>query len=143
LDAQPRAHDRRQFLIKHLLIDWRLGQAWFWDTLVDADLANNAASWQWVAGIGRGRRAVFPGLQSVLQGKKFDPDGAYVRRFVPELAHLDPRYIHTPWEASARAAYPAPIVDLPGGRARALAAFAALNSRKPTEAATSSTPAHK
>jgi len=124
------------FLVKHLLIDWRLGQAWFWDTLVDADLANNAASWQWVAGCGADAAPFFRIFNPVLQGQKFDPDGAYVHRFVPELARLNPRYTHAPWDASPAVlseagivlgrTYPAPIADLAGGRARALAAFAGL-----------------
>jgi deoxyribodipyrimidine photo-lyase len=108
------------FLTKHLLIDWRLGQAWFWDTLVDADLANNAASWQWVAGCGIDAAPFFRIFNPVTQGRKFDPDGAYIRRYVPELASLDPKQIHAPWEfGQAR-----PIVDLAEGRERALAAFA-------------------
>ena len=124
------------FLVKHLLIDWRLGQAWFWDTLVDADLANNAASWQWVAGCGADAAPFFRIFNPVLQGQKFDPDGAYVHRFVPELGCLNPRYLHAPWDAPAtvlKAAgivlgqtYPAPIANLAEGRARALAAFASL-----------------
>ena len=77
------------FLVKHLLIDWRLGQAWFWDTLVDADLANNAASWQWVAGCGADAAPFFRIFNPVLQGQKFDPDGAYVHRYVPELARSE------------------------------------------------------
>jgi deoxyribodipyrimidine photo-lyase len=124
------------FLIKHLLIDWRLGQAWFWDTLVDADLASNAASWQWVAGCGADAAPFFRVFNPALQGQKFDPKGAYIRRYVPELARLPDRYIHAPWEATElelRAAgvvlgrdYPAPIIDLAAGRQQALAAFNAL-----------------
>jgi deoxyribodipyrimidine photo-lyase len=118
------------FLTKHLLIDWREGQRWFWDTLVDADLANNAGNWQWVAGCGADAAPWFRVFNPVLQGRKFDPDGLYIRRFVPELAHLDARLIHTPWDAGT--GYPAPIVDLPAGRARALAAFAACRRAGPT-----------
>ena len=118
------------FLVKHLLIDWRLGEAWFWDTLVDADLAANAASWQWVAGSGADAAPYFRVFNPVLQGRKFDPDGAYVRRWVPELAGLSNACIHAPWEAATRpACYPAPIVDLVAGRARALAAFATISGR--------------
>jgi deoxyribodipyrimidine photo-lyase len=126
------------FLVKHLLLPWQAGEAWFWDTLVDADLAANAASWQWVAGCGADAAPYFRVFNPVLQGRRFDPDGAYVRRFVPELARLSADFIHAPWEAPAgtlRAAgialgqtYPAPIVDLPAGRARALAAFAAITA---------------
>ncbi|MCX7384154.1 MAG: deoxyribodipyrimidine photo-lyase [Alphaproteobacteria bacterium] len=117
------------FLVKHLLIDWRHGEAWFWNTLVDADLAANAASWQWVAGSGADAAPYFRIFNPVLQGRRFDPDCAYVRGFVPELASLPTRFIHAPWEAPPALrppAYPAPIVDLAAGRARALAAFAAI-----------------
>ena len=115
------------FLIKHLMIPWQVGEAWFWDTLVDADLPSNAASWQWVAGCGADAAPYFRIFNPVLQGRKFDPDGAYVRRFVPELRGLDTRFLHAPWEAPALARvglrYPDPIIDLAAGRARALAAF--------------------
>jgi deoxyribodipyrimidine photo-lyase len=124
------------FLIKHLLIDWRLGQDWFWDTLCDADLANNAASWQWVAGSGADAAPYFRIFNPVLQGEKFDPDGAYVRRFVPELARLPNAVLHRPWEAPretlAKAGvilgqtYPQPIVEHAAARARALAALERL-----------------
>ena len=87
------------FLIKHLLIDWRTGEAWFWDTLVDADPANNAASWQWVAGSGADAAPYFRIFNPVLQGRKFDPDGNYVRRWVPEIAKLPAAHIHAPWIA--------------------------------------------
>ena len=127
------------FLIKHLLLPWQTGEAWFWDTLLDADLAANAASWQWVAGSGADAAPYFRIFNPVLQGRKFDPDGAYVRRFVPELAALPDDVIHAPWEAqplvlSAAGVelgrhYPQPIVDLARGRARALAAFAGLPRR--------------
>ncbi|MBH0239753.1 cryptochrome/photolyase family protein [Methylobrevis albus] len=124
------------YLVKHLLADWRIGEAWFWDTLVDADIANNPASWQWVAGSGADAAPYFRVFNPVLQGRKFDADGAYVRRFVPELAGLPDRFIHAPWEAPAdvlKAAgvqlgrdYPHPIVPLDEGRDRALRAFEAL-----------------
>jgi deoxyribodipyrimidine photo-lyase len=124
------------FLIKHLLCDWRRGEAWFWDTLCDADPANNPASWQWVAGSGADAAPYFRIFNPVLQGKKFDPAGVYVRRWLPELAQVANMYIHAPWTASAaelRAAgvtlgrdYPAPIVDHDLARRRALAAFAAM-----------------
>jgi deoxyribodipyrimidine photo-lyase len=122
-------------LVKHGLIDWRAGEAWFWDTLVDACPANNPAGWQWVAGTGADAAPFFRIFNPVTQGTKFDPDGAYVRRWVPELAGLGAPAIHAPWTADAarlRAAgvrlgvtYPTPIVDHAGARARALAAFAA------------------
>lgn len=129
------------FLVKHLLLPWQSGAEWFWDTLVDADLASNSASWQWVAGSGTDAAPYFRIFNPVLQGRKFDPDGDYVRRFVPELARLDNRFVHTPWEASVTIQsaagmrvgrdYPAPIVDLGTGRARALAAFASLREPPP------------
>ena len=86
------------FLVKHLLIHWRDGEAWFWDTLVDADLANNSANWQWIAGCGADAAPYFRIFNPVLQGRKFDPDGAYVRAWVPELARLDAKFIHAPWD---------------------------------------------
>jgi deoxyribodipyrimidine photo-lyase len=126
------------FLIKHLLIDWREGEAWFWDTLVDADPANNPASWQWVAGSGADAAPYFRIFNPVLQGTRFDPDGDYVRRWVPELAKLPTKHIHSPWEAPDAVLdkagvrlghhYPQPIVDLAEGRARALAAFQSLKA---------------
>ena len=89
------------FLIKHLLVPWQDGEAWFWDTLVDADLASNAASWQWVAGSGADAAPYFRIFNPVLQGEKFDADGTYVRRWVPELARLPDKVIHKPWTASS------------------------------------------
>lgn len=124
------------FLVKHLLQDWRHGEAWFWDTLVDADLASNAASWQWVAGSGADAAPYFRIMNPILQGQKFDPNGDYIRKFVPEIAGLPTEHLHTPWEAPAallgRAGvelgrtYPYPIIDHATGRNRALAAFARL-----------------
>lgn len=126
------------FLIKHLLQDWRLGEAWFWDTLVDADLANNAGGWQWVAGSGADAAPYFRIFNPVLQGEKFDPEGDYVRRWVPELAPLPTKYLHKPWAAPAAVLtqativlgrdYPQPLVDHDAARKAALAAFAALRN---------------
>lgn len=126
------------FLTKHLLFDWREGERWFWDTLVDADPANNPFGWQWVAGSGYDAQPFFRIFNPVLQGEKFDPKGTYVRRFVPEVAALPDRFIHKPWEASPvelRAAgvtlgdtYPEPIFDHKGARSRALGAFAEIKS---------------
>lgn len=123
-------------LVKHLLQPWQQGEAWFWDTLVDADPASNPASWQWVAGCGADAAPYFRIFNPVLQGEKFDPDGDYVRRWVPELARLPARLIHKPWEAPALVlreagvvlgrSYPNPCVGLAEGRDRALAAFHAL-----------------
>ena len=129
------------FLIKDLLIDWRAGERWFWDTLVDADLAQNAASWQWVAGSGADAAPYFRIFNPVLQGRKFDPDGAYVRRYVPELAALPTEHIHAPWAAPdavlAKAriqlgkTYPAPIVDHAVARDRALEAYKTTRESAP------------
>lgn len=122
------------FLIKHLLIDWREGEEWFRDTLVDADPASNAANWQWVAGSGADASPFFRIFNPILQGEKFDAEGDYVRRFVPELARLDRKYIHKPFEAPGDAlrkagielgkTYPKPIVDHARAREAALAAYA-------------------
>jgi deoxyribodipyrimidine photo-lyase len=125
------------FLIKHLLIDWQRGEEWFWDTLLDADLANNAASWQWVAGCGADASPYFRIFNPVLQGERYDSNGAYVRRWLPELAKLPNDVIHKPWTADAAilksagvnlgVTYPKPIVDHDKARARALAAYASLS----------------
>jgi deoxyribodipyrimidine photo-lyase len=121
------------FLVKHLLLDWRLGEAWFWDTLVDADPANNAASWQWVAGSGADAAPYFRIFNPVTQGETYDPDGSYVRKWVPELARVPLRYLNKPWEAPRGVMelagvrlgrdYPLPIVDHAMARDRALKAF--------------------
>jgi deoxyribodipyrimidine photo-lyase len=126
------------FLVKHLRLSWTAGAAWFWDTLVDADLANNTLGWQWSAGCGADAAPYFRIFAPVLQGRKFDPEGGYVRRWVPELAGLPARWVHAPWEAPAgvlRGAgvrlgetYPQPIVDHATARAEALAAFRELRT---------------
>jgi deoxyribodipyrimidine photo-lyase len=89
------------FLVKHLLIHWREGARWFWDTLVDADLANNTMGWQWCAGSGADAAPYFRIFNPTLQGERYDPDGQYVRRWIPELAGLPDRHIHKPWQAPA------------------------------------------
>ncbi|WGF89909.1 cryptochrome/photolyase family protein [Marinivivus vitaminiproducens] len=121
------------FLVKDLLLPWQDGEKWFWDELVDADLGNNTIGWQWVAGCGPDAAPYFRVFNPVTQGEKFDPEGCYVRRFVPELAKLPATWIHKPWEAPADAlakagvtlgeTYPRPIVDHKPARERALAAF--------------------
>ena len=121
------------FLVKDLLIPWQKGEAWFWDTLVDADAGNNAGGWQWVAGCGMDAAPYFRIFNPILQGAKFDPDGAYVRRWCPELAGLPNQFIHAPWTASplelaaARLRlgvdYPQPMVDHEVARKKALAAL--------------------
>jgi deoxyribodipyrimidine photo-lyase len=122
------------FLVKQLLQPWTDGAAWFADTLVDADLANNTLGWQWSAGCGADAAPYFRVFNPVLQGEKFDPDGAYVRRWVPELEGVPIKWIHRPWAAPAdlfhvaggsqASGYPAPVVDPEAGRARALNAWA-------------------
>ena len=126
------------FLVKHLLIPWQEGAEWFWDTLVDADLANNTLGWQWIAGCGADAAPYFRIFNPVLQGEKFDADGAYVRRWVPELSRLPNHLIHKPWTAtpielaaasvSLGETYPNPIVDHDAARERALAAYATLKA---------------
>ncbi|WGM38877.1 deoxyribodipyrimidine photo-lyase [Caulobacter sp. NIBR1757] len=126
------------FLIKDLLIDWRRGEQWFWDCLVDADAAQNAANWQWVAGSGADASPWFRIFNPMTQGQKFDPDGAYVRQWVPELRNLPTTVIHAPWtavsEVLAQAGiqlgrdYPKPMVDHGQARDRALEAYAALRA---------------
>lgn len=121
------------FLIKHLLIPWQRGEAWFWDTLVDADLANNAAGWQWVAGSGADASPYFRIFNPITQGEKFDPKGGYIRRWVPEIADLPDDYLNKPWEAPADVleaagitlgeTYPKPMVDHKAARERALAGY--------------------
>lgn len=124
------------FLVKDLMLPWQAGAAWFADTLVDADPASNSANWQWVAGCGVDAAPYFRVFNPVLQGRKFDPDGAYVRRFVPELSRLPSRFIHEPWRASAGILadagivlgrdYPQRVVDHGKARERALAAWRLL-----------------
>jgi deoxyribodipyrimidine photo-lyase len=111
-------------------------QDWFWDTLVDADPASNAASWQWVAGSGADAAPYYRIFNPVTQGEKFDPRSDYVRRWVPELAGLDAGAIHAPWQADAASlreagvrlgeTYPRPVIDLAFGRQRALDALATI-----------------
>jgi deoxyribodipyrimidine photo-lyase len=116
------------FLVKHLLIPWQEGAAWFWDTLVDADLANNTMGWQWSAGCGADAAPYFRIFNPVIQGERFDPDGDYVRRWVPELARVPNQWIHRPWEVAGvdlGKNYPRPIVEHAAARKRALAALGA------------------
>jgi deoxyribodipyrimidine photo-lyase len=126
------------FLVKHLLIPWQEGAAWFWDTLVDADLANNTMGWQWTAGCGADAAPYFRIFNPVLQGKKFDPQGAYVKRWVPELHRVPEEWVHEPWsapplqllDAGVRLGkeYPHPIVEHAFARERALTALGSIKS---------------
>lgn len=121
------------FLVKHLLHNWHEGAQWFWDTLVDADLASNTLGWQWSGGCGADAAPYFRVFNPIIQGQKFDPNGEYVKHYVPELKKIPAKYIHTPWEAPdgilAYAGveigkdYPSPIIDHKAGRERALAAL--------------------
>lgn len=118
------------FLTKNLLIDWRHGEAWFWDTLLDADQASNAANWQWVAGCGADAAPYFRIFNPVLQSEKFDRAGEYIRTWVPELKLMPDKYIHAPYEAdpyilskAGVTTYPRPIVDLKATRDRALSLY--------------------
>ena len=115
------------FLIKHLLIDWREGEAWFWDTLTDADEASNPGNWQWSAGSGADAAPFFRVFNPIAQAERFDPDGDYVRRWIPELKDVPAKAIHRPWEADVKA-YPKPIVQHEEARARALEAFKAMRA---------------
>ncbi len=126
------------FLVKDLLLPWQDGAAWFWDTLVDADLANNTLGWQWVAGCGADAAPYFRVFNPVTQSRRFDPDGAYVRRWAPEIAELDTPHLHAPWEAPQAAlvaagvrldaTYPEPLVEHGEARLRALAAYEAVRA---------------
>ncbi len=121
------------FLVKNLLIHWHHGERWFWDCLVDADLANNSASWQWIAGCGADAAPYFRIFNPVTQGQKFDPEGEYTRRFIPELKKLPNKYLYNPWEAPNNILeeagvflgdnYPNPIVNLKHSRKSALDSY--------------------
>ena len=126
-------------LTKNLLIPWQEGARWFWDTLVDADLANNTLGWQWTAGCGADAAPYFRVFNPIRQGQRFDPDGSYVRRWLPELEKLPAKWIHNPWQAPLAVleeagvvvgeTYPEPIVDLAGSRTRALGVWDQLKSK--------------
>lgn len=122
------------FLVKHLLISWEEGARWFWDTLVDADLASNTQGWQWAAGCGADAAPYFRIFNPIIQGEKFDSKGKYALRWIPELKEVPPKLIFRPWESpngsseSGFGTYPAPCVDHASARARALGALASLKS---------------
>lgn len=127
------------FLVKHLRVSWQAGADWFWDTLVDADLASNTLGWQWTAGCGADAAPYFRIFNPTLQGRKFDPTGAYVRRWVPELAKVPAKFIHQPWDApmdvladaglTLGSEYPQPMVNHGEARAAALAALQTIRTR--------------
>ena len=128
------------FLVKNLLLHWHHGEAWFWDCLVDADLANNSASWQWVAGCGADAAPYFRIFNPITQGEKFDPEGEYTLQYVPELKNIPLKFLFKPWEAPPKVLqqaeitlgknYPKPIVNLAESRERALQSFAVLKEFK-------------
>jgi deoxyribodipyrimidine photo-lyase len=126
------------FLVKNLMIDWRHGENWFWNCLFDADLANNSASWQWVAGCGMDAAPYYRIFNPITQGQQFDEDGIYTRKYVPELAKIPNKYLFNPWEAPDHILkdaglelgknYPHPIVNIKLSRENALKAFKSLAS---------------
>ncbi|MQG35340.1 MAG: deoxyribodipyrimidine photo-lyase [SAR202 cluster bacterium] len=128
------------FLVKNLLIHWHAGRDWFWERLVDADIANNSAGWQWIAGCGADAAPYFRVFNPILQGKKFDPDGLYIKTYIPELKDVPLEYIFSPWEAPQSVLekagvvlgkeYPLPIVDLKTSRLKALEAFSYIKIDK-------------
>jgi deoxyribodipyrimidine photo-lyase len=128
------------FLVKDLLVSWQEGALWFWDTLVDADLANNTLGWQWSAGCGADAAPFFRVFNPVRQGESFDPHGTYVRRWCPELASLPDKWIHQPHKAPEDILtgkqfkpghdYPRPIVSHGIARELALEAFARVKQRR-------------
>jgi deoxyribodipyrimidine photo-lyase len=121
------------FLVKNLLLHWKEGEKWFWDCLIDADLASNSASWQWIAGSGADATPYFRIFNPIIQGLKFDPEGKYTKKYLPELSRLPNKFLYNPWEApqdildSANIIlgkdYPKPIVNLKESRDKALKAF--------------------
>ena len=125
------------FLTKNLLLHWKDGERWFFDTLVDADIGSNSAGWQWISGSGADASPYFRIFNPILQGKKFDPSGEYVKKFIPSLKKIPEKYIHSPWEMTNDEQekhnfilgrdYPKPIVDLSNTRKRALAAFKSIS----------------
>ena len=128
------------FLVKNLLLHWHEGEKWFWNCLLDADLANNSASWQWIAGCGADAAPYFRIFNPITQGLKFDPEGTYIRKFIPEISELPNKYIFNPWEAPKEILekanirlgknYPNPLVDLKSSREEALSAFSELKELK-------------
>lgn len=129
------------FLVKNMLTHWHKGEEWFWDCLVDADLASNSASWQWIAGCGADAAPYFRIFNPILQSKKFDKDGTYIKQWVPELSKLPEKYIHEPWEAPDNVleyaglklgdTYPKPMMNHSDARDRALEAFQSTKTEQP------------
>jgi deoxyribodipyrimidine photo-lyase len=129
------------FLVKNLLLHWHSGERWFWDCLIDADLASNSASWQWVAGSGADAAPYFRIFNPISQGERFDPEGEYTKQYVPELKGLPKKFLFNPWEAPKEVLdsanitlgedYPYPIVELKQSREKALEAFSVIRVSKP------------
>jgi deoxyribodipyrimidine photo-lyase len=118
------------FLVKHLLIDWRVGAQWFMKKLIDGELAANTGGWQWIAGTGLDASPYFRIFNPILQGKKFDPNGTYVRTWIPELGSVPDNKVHSPWEwAGGVSGYPMPIVNHAFARGRAIAAYKGARDR--------------
>ena len=118
------------FLVKNLLVDWRLGEHWFWDCLFDADYASNVASWQWVAGSGADAAPYFRIFNPILQGEKFDSNGKYTLKYVPALAKVPLKFIQKPWQYSDNLSYCKPIVDYKESRELALFKYSLLKNIK-------------
>jgi len=126
------------FLTKHCLIHWNEGMNWFWDTLVDADIANNTASWQWATGCGADAAPYFRIFNPILQGEKFDKEGKYIKKWLPELSKLPTKFINKPWEADIATLdqagvtlgvdYPLPVVDHKEARERALSSYQSIKN---------------
>ena len=125
-------------LVKHFLQPWQAGESWFWDTLIDADVASNAMGWQWISGCGADASPYFRVFNPIMQSQKFDTEGDYIRKWVPELAKLPTAHLHAPWELGKHElksygvvlgqSYPLPQVEHQLGRKRALAALASLKT---------------
>ncbi len=111
------------FLVKNLLIDWRMGEAWFWDCLFDADYASNIAGWQWTAGTGADAAPYFRIFNPMLQGEKFDSEGLYTLKYIPELSEVPIKDLQNPWEANIDINYPKPIIDYKMSRNRSLSRY--------------------
>ena len=114
------------FLVKNLQIDWRLGEEWFWDCLIDADYASNVAGWQWAAGTGVDAAPYFRIFNPILQGKKFDAEGKYIKTYIPEISSLDIKTLHEPWTQNHGLDYPKPIIDFKQSRNKALSLYSSL-----------------
>ena len=114
------------FLVKNLSIDWRIGEEWFWDCLVDADYASNIAGWQWIAGTGADAAPYFRIFNPILQGEKFDSTGEYTLKYVPELKKLPLKFLQKPWESGLQLDYPKPVINYKLSRHMALEKYAEI-----------------